>query len=734
MKRIFYAFALFLAVQAGQAQVIINEVLYDPSNVALDGDANGDGVYNQGQDEFIEFVNTGAFDFDMSGYQIWDDTLTGLLRYTIPSGTLVPPGGALVVFGGGVPVGSFGGAVVLSANASANGLSLNNSAEIIILKNNLGQFVASFNSDALSDNPNESYTRNPDITGIFVQHSSSAAAFFSPGTKVDGTPFNTTFISPPPALSYTPMLINEVLYDPSNSGLNGDANGDGSYEQEEDSFIEFINTDSVCYDMSGYQIWDDTTSGQLRYTIPSGTLVPPGGAVVVFGGGMPTGTFGNAIVLVADTGVVGLSLTNSGEVIVIRNAMGEPVLSFDSDALSNNPDESYTRNPDLTGAFEQHNDNFPIRFSPGTKVDGTPFNSVSCAPACTYLDPQVVLQSKYSYTASWTVDPAATEYSFEYKKASDPNYSVKTTTNTSVNVNFPGPGTYDIRVGGLVNGVLVYSCVESFEVDCFPVNAGIIVFKAPFCATSPATYRVNFSGGVGAKTFLWSNGSTNRSITVAPGTYSCTVSDVYGCDTTVSISSGAPAGSFESTTLVSVVKAGASFTVNWNAKSIPGAVVLGYRAAYRVQGSGAPFFNSPLVGGTSHVFNLSSQCNANYEFTVFVRYQYTGMPAATSAPACSISRGHNNGPIACKGESSAEAIDAAGSLSVYPNPTHNAVFVALNGEETLVEVLDINGRVIMSQTFSGVEAQLELGTLAKGTYVLRATTATEVRNQRILKN
>jgi len=58
----------------------------------------------------------------------------------------------------------------------------------------------------------------------------------------------------------------------------------------------------------------------------------------------------------------------------------------------------------------------------------------------------------------------------------------------------------------------------------------------------------------------------------------------------------------------------------------------------------------------------------------------------------------------------------------------------LNGEETLVEVLDINGRVVMSQTFNGVEAQLELGTLANGTYVLRATTATEVRNQRILKN
>ncbi|MBI1316720.1 hypothetical protein GC167_07660, partial [bacterium] len=471
MKRMYLLFALLLTFQVGKAQIIINEVLYDPSNTALDGDANGDGVYNQTQDEFIEFVNTGAFDFDMSGYQIWDDTLTGSLRFAVPSGTLVPPGGALVVFGGGIPVGSFGGAVVLSANASVNGLSLNNTGEKIALLDPMGAFVAGFDSDALSDNPNESYTRNPDITGLFEQHTANTALRYSPGTRVNGIPFDTTFVSPPPALGFTPMLINEVLYDPSNSGLLGDANGDGVYNQEEDSFIEFINTDTVCYDMGGYQIWDDTTSGALRYTIPSGTLVPPGGAVVVFGGGTPTGPFGNAIVLVADTGVVGLSLNNSGEVIIVRNSLGEPVLSFDSDALSNNPDESYTRNPDIVGAFEQHNDNTPLRYSPGTQIDGTPFNSASCAPPCTYLDPQLSLSSKYAYTATWTADPAATEYSFEYKMPADPNYTTRTTTLTQTNVNFPGPGVYEVRVGALVNGVYQYSCVENFTVDCFPVNA-----------------------------------------------------------------------------------------------------------------------------------------------------------------------------------------------------------------------------------------------------------------------
>lgn len=171
------------------------------------------------------------------------------------------------------------------------------------------------------------------------------------------------------------LIINEVLYDPSNNALDGDANGDGVYDQENDSFIEFYNTASTNFDASGYQIYDDTVNGQLRYVIPAGTLVPPHGALVVFGGGTLVGSFGNAVVLKTDS-AVGMNLNNSGEVIAIKNSNGQTVLTFDSDALSNNPNESYTRNPDITGQFEQHGDNTPLLFSPGTKIDGTPFDTV----------------------------------------------------------------------------------------------------------------------------------------------------------------------------------------------------------------------------------------------------------------------------------------------------------------------------------------------------------------------
>ncbi len=192
MKRIFllFLFSLLMGLNVN-AQLIINEVLYDPSNTLLEGDANGDGVYSQTDDEFIEFVNTGATSLNLSGYQIWDDTLIGTLVYTIPNGTIIPPQGAMVVFGGGKPVGLFGGSLVL-ADTGISGLNLNNTGEVIVIKDSTGKTVLTFNSDALSNNPNESYTRNPDLIGAFVQHTTVNISKFTPGRKVNGGSFITT--------------------------------------------------------------------------------------------------------------------------------------------------------------------------------------------------------------------------------------------------------------------------------------------------------------------------------------------------------------------------------------------------------------------------------------------------------------------------------------------------------------------------------------------------------------
>ena len=173
------------------------------------------------------------------------------------------------------------------------------------------------------------------------------------------------------------LIINEVLYDPP-SGIEGDANGDGTREPQEDEFIEFVNLGGSL-DLSGYSVHDNA---QERHVFPQGTIIPSGGILVLFGGGNPTGAFGNAIVQTASAGI--LNMNNAGDFVTVYNANGEVVLTFDIEPLSNNPDESYTRYPDLNlepdsdgNLFYQHaaiSESGGAFFSPGTKINGTNFN------------------------------------------------------------------------------------------------------------------------------------------------------------------------------------------------------------------------------------------------------------------------------------------------------------------------------------------------------------------------
>lgn len=174
----------------------------------------------------------------------------------------------------------------------------------------------------------------------------------------------------PPTLQ---LIFNEVLYDPSNSGLDGDANGDGVYSQAEDEFLEILNLSSQPADISGFKVFDVTALADdiPRHIFPAGSIIPPGKALVLFGGGTPTGSFGGAVIQTSTTG--NMNLNNAGDIVYIFDLNDVELLSFDIEPLSDNPNESYTRNPDITGAFEQHSDNTAVLFSPGTKIDGSPF-------------------------------------------------------------------------------------------------------------------------------------------------------------------------------------------------------------------------------------------------------------------------------------------------------------------------------------------------------------------------
>ncbi|OQY26674.1 MAG: hypothetical protein B6244_12980, partial [Candidatus Cloacimonetes bacterium 4572_55] len=166
-------------------------------------------------------------------------------------------------------------------------------------------------------------------------------------------------------------IINEILADP--DATNGDANGDGSSSTTQDEFVEIINNTGGDVDISGWTLSD---VAQTRHTFPGGTTITDQCAIVIFGGGTPTGVFGNATVQTASTNSLGFN--NGGDTVTLSNGgTVQSVYTYGSEGGNN---QSLTRNPDITGSFSPHSTatgSGGALFSPGTLIDGSSICSLT---------------------------------------------------------------------------------------------------------------------------------------------------------------------------------------------------------------------------------------------------------------------------------------------------------------------------------------------------------------------
>jgi len=168
---------------AAAGDVVISEVLADPPATA---DPNGDGVSSTTDDELVELANATSVAVDISGYVLRDGVGP---RHTFAANTVIPAGGALVVFAGGAPAGLFGGVRVLTASTGA--LGLNNTGDTVSLVSPSGTIIdtMTYGSEGGAD---QSLVRVPEYSGAFVQHSTAAGSGgrpYSPGTLRTGYPF-----------------------------------------------------------------------------------------------------------------------------------------------------------------------------------------------------------------------------------------------------------------------------------------------------------------------------------------------------------------------------------------------------------------------------------------------------------------------------------------------------------------------------------------------------------------
>ncbi len=197
------AFLLFAADEspcaaspsAAPDAIAFTEVLADPPD-GVGGDANGDATRDASDDEFVELVNRGETPLCLSGWSLGDAEDTE--RHVFPLGRALAPGRALVVFGGGVPTGTFGGADVQTA-AFAGRLNLSNTGDVLTLRDPADRVVAQFSwgdcagrrcaADHWSDDLNfaGSIARQATSYAAWAPHAGLRDARFSPGTMSDGS-------------------------------------------------------------------------------------------------------------------------------------------------------------------------------------------------------------------------------------------------------------------------------------------------------------------------------------------------------------------------------------------------------------------------------------------------------------------------------------------------------------------------------------------------------------------
>lgn len=178
------------------------------------------------------------------------------------------------------------------------------------------------------------------------------------------------------------VYLNEVLADPPDN-LAGDANHDGVRSGSDDEFIEIVNTQAEEVNVSGWSVKTRATGSAnetTRHIFAAGTVIRARDALVIFGGGSfnpAHPAFGGSQVLAASTG--GISLTNNGLTIIIRDAAGHLITDFSyggTTGLDGNANQSLTRSPDISGNYTLHalaQGTQGRLYSPGTMTDNTFF-------------------------------------------------------------------------------------------------------------------------------------------------------------------------------------------------------------------------------------------------------------------------------------------------------------------------------------------------------------------------
>ncbi len=233
-------------------------VVYDPTAVRLNEllpwpqavDWDGDGVADA-YDEWIELFNLSPVAVDLGGWGLDDVAEGGSRPYIFPAGTWLDGGGFLVVY------------------RRQSGIALNNDGDTVRLLGPDGAELDTFTYR--NPRPDRSYSRTVDGTGVWTDTYPP-----SPGrSNAAPTPTPTATATATPTQFPAGVYLNEILPDP--KAVDWDGNGIANFADE---WVELYNAGSAPAALGGWALADDTKT----YTLPVGTVIWPGGYLLLFRG------------------------------------------------------------------------------------------------------------------------------------------------------------------------------------------------------------------------------------------------------------------------------------------------------------------------------------------------------------------------------------------------------------------------------------------------------------------
>ncbi|WP_187388250.1 T9SS type A sorting domain-containing protein, partial [Seonamhaeicola marinus] len=231
---------------------------------------------------------------------------------------------------------------------------------------------------------------------------------------------------------------------------------------------------------------------------------------------------------------------------------------------------------------------------------------------------------------------------------------------------------------------------------------------------SDGSATVGVSGGVAPYTYDWDNGETTQSISdLHPGTYDITVTDANGCEAFASVIITEPL-------VVGVPTVTTPITYNQGDTASQLTATLGANATgliwYTIDtikgGVGdttAPTPSTNEVGNTSY---WVSSVNAN----------------GCESEAIEIE-------VIVSSTLSETSNQVLKTVSFYPNPASSTIFIKnIKLLELDLEVLDLNGRLLLKQRIDSVIGEVNISKLNTGIYLFKLKTQNGEFTKRIIKN